>query len=211
MGAYVTCILNWLEAYSGVITAIATLMIGGFTYTLWRSTRKLWKEAEASRIISKDSADAAKGSADAAMIAAEAAKKSADALPRIERPYIFVDGDKHTLSGNMRYTELVFKNYGKTPAIITRIQTRLVRKVEGEPNKPDYLSTPISVNIVIESTSGWAHREQPSQYLDIRWYYGCAEYKDIFGDIHKTWFGFNAIPGHGNNSQFGGDEFNGYD
>ena len=39
-------LVEWLETHDGAITALATIAIAGFTYTLYRSTEKLWKAGE---------------------------------------------------------------------------------------------------------------------------------------------------------------------
>jgi hypothetical protein len=61
--------------------------------------------------------------------AADAAKKSADALPMIERAYVFVDIDWQNylnVSVNTPINARVrFKNHGNTPAIIRQVHARL--------------------------------------------------------------------------------------
>lgn len=66
-----------------------------------------------------------------ARITAEAAKESSDALPRIERAYLFVDRAetqrlKPSVSGlfHGKPRTIVFKNYGRTPAILHEIGAR---------------------------------------------------------------------------------------
>jgi len=59
-------------------TALATLAVALFTWTLWRSSEKLWRITRISTIATRR--------------AANAARKSADAIQIVERPYIFIWG-----------------------------------------------------------------------------------------------------------------------
>lgn len=58
---------------------------------------------------------------------ADAAKKSADALPTIERAYIFVDAcTPEHVEANMFEVAVSFSNFGKTPAILTKVHGAFV-------------------------------------------------------------------------------------
>jgi hypothetical protein len=51
---YIAIVLIWkaarcLEAHDGLVTAVATIFIAGFTYTLWRATTALTAEARRQR------------------------------------------------------------------------------------------------------------------------------------------------------------------
>jgi hypothetical protein len=101
----------FIDAHNGVVTAIATMFIGLFTYTLKKSTDRMW-------VATKQ--------------AAEVAQKSADALPAIERAYLFLDDEIEanfvnvTREKNGDRMEAVvkfsFRNHGKTPAILKGIK-----------------------------------------------------------------------------------------
>src|SRR5438105_3549458 len=55
-------IFGWIVHHPEPITALATVFIGWFTWTLKESTNRLWEEAKASRAIAKQAADAAEHS-----------------------------------------------------------------------------------------------------------------------------------------------------
>ena len=40
------CVMEWLDLHNGTVSALATLVIAGFTFSLATSTRRLWKAGE---------------------------------------------------------------------------------------------------------------------------------------------------------------------
>lgn len=115
----VISISMWIEKHNGFLAAAATVAIAAFTWNLVRATKKLWKVAQEQSIDMKDSIVASQK-------AAKAAQDSADALPTIERAYIFSNikinkdmSDPDTIRDFE--AELWLKNHGKTPAIIKEI------------------------------------------------------------------------------------------
>lgn len=127
---YAVCLGQFLETHGGTIAALATLLIAFFTFTLWRSTDKLWKESKAAGVTAAIIASAAKESADAA-------KKSADVAERtlidLERPHLFFVPIEHNLREITRGEPAAEKigldirykivNYGRSPAIITAFES----------------------------------------------------------------------------------------
>jgi len=91
------CSAEFLDIHNGSVAAFATIVIAGFTVLLWRSTHKMWKAT-------KDTA--------------QAALKTAEALPTIEKAYLFVDVELRQHEQFKRW-EVIIKIYngGKTPAI----------------------------------------------------------------------------------------------
>src|SRR6185437_13903618 len=75
------------DHWSALITAVATGMIGIFTYTLYRATTGLVESAKIQSDDMKRSIVASENSATAPMAQADIAKK---ALTDIERPYLFI-------------------------------------------------------------------------------------------------------------------------
>ena len=145
----VWCIGTYIDANNGIFTSIGTLTIAGFTYTLWRVGSGQLRELK--RSISENAASVEKqfvimegqmaaltDAAVASKISAGAAEKSANALPSIERAYLFIDeeiklnsvGDARTapagepeLVENANYViKFTFINHGKTPAILEAIR-----------------------------------------------------------------------------------------
>ena len=103
----------WVNANHDNINAFAAVAIAVFTFTLWRSTLKLWEAGEKQIIVASKAADAAKKSA----VVAE------QALYGTEAPFIFIiiaptDGNAIftvTSPQGVEYPEHVsymFHNYG---------------------------------------------------------------------------------------------------
>jgi hypothetical protein len=61
----------------GAITALATVVLAVFTFTLWRTSERQHREMVRASAIAKEAADGA--------------KRSADALPALERAYMFLE------------------------------------------------------------------------------------------------------------------------
>src|SRR4051812_34688666 len=61
-------IREWLHYIEGIVTALATIAIAWFTWTLWQSNERMWGTTK---------------------VAADAAKASAAALPIIEGAYVY--------------------------------------------------------------------------------------------------------------------------
>ncbi len=120
---------------SAFLTALATIAIAAFTYTLYKATSGL---VEAAQIQSNDM----KSSIAAAEKAGAAAKKSAEIsetlLTDLERPWIFIHLHPH-LGGEddhkfkLPYVLFDIANYGRMPAIVDQCHIALGR---GE-TKPD--------------------------------------------------------------------------
>jgi hypothetical protein len=112
----VRCTGHVLYEYRDAITAIATVFIAAFTFTLWRSTKRMTQAtAESVRIAERSLAD-------------------------LERPYIYVfnpSGFKIDLNREdpFNYFQYSIANYGKTPA---RIESAFVGISAGiGPKHPD--------------------------------------------------------------------------
>lgn len=111
-------------------TALAGIAVAFFTFTLWRSTDRLWRagrdqirqarSAAADQLAQMTVAnDAARDSAEAAVRSARAAEQS---LTGLERPYIFIFSvgpmEDDSAEGGWWRVPYTIANYGKTPAII---------------------------------------------------------------------------------------------
>jgi hypothetical protein len=143
-----------LDHWTALIAAIATVAIGIFTYTLKRSTDKLWEAGERQLEHAKDEAFSAsfnrlkeetrlqeqieilRRSAEAS---AEHARIAGAALTQLERPYVFifgVRGIKQDASSKDFFVEYTVANYGKMPAIIEAPHIGFVISERGEPPIP---------------------------------------------------------------------------
>ena len=143
----------------------------------------------------------------AATKAARAAQKSADAIPDVERAYMFFEDIEgkgftfKTLSGRtvilpIKDYTVIYKNSGRTPAIITR--TRLGCDVFAEPPLPTSAKdTEVPSGAVVSAGVKWprgavsitkemvlrAEAEKSTIYL-----YGEITYRDIFKQERRTWY-----------------------
>jgi hypothetical protein len=119
-----------------LITAFATVAIGYFTFTLKKSTDKLWEAGERQLDHAKDEAfsgalrnlreEARLGEQieilrQSAEASAEHARIAGAALTQLERPYVFIFGVrviKRDAQSRDFFVEYTVANYGKMPAII---------------------------------------------------------------------------------------------
>lgn len=113
-------VVKTLDHHEGTVVGLGTLFVAAFTWALVRSTNRLWEEAKATSKIAVASANAAKESADAAVAAS---------IPVLE-PFI-TQGPLHPLDAGQCQQEFtaiadfVFRNLGKTPAIVQEVRAGL--------------------------------------------------------------------------------------
>jgi hypothetical protein len=138
--------------------------------------------------------------------AANAARDAARASPRIERAYVFLDGDGmrcKTEGGEMLINiNLAFRNFGKTPATIGGINGRYFYSLNRYIDRLSAKDGEVPPGIIIGPSKPWAapaklnatiqeiqEAEDGSGYL-----YLCVEllYVDIFGESHITGFCWEA-------------------
>jgi hypothetical protein len=127
------CTGHVLYEYRDAITALATVFIAAFTYTLFAATKGLVETAKIQSEDMKRSIVASEISATAATTQAEVARKS---IADIERPYLFVfnvgrltvqdfyDHDEGEV-GYILKTTYDVANHGKIPAIIESLRFNL--------------------------------------------------------------------------------------
>ncbi|WP_156824735.1 hypothetical protein [Methylocystis rosea] len=140
---------SFVESHNGAITAIASIAVAVFTWTLWQSSEKMW-------IVTKIAADAAELSAKAA-IGVELPILGIDApdLNRIDAP---VPKDGPYGSANLeglpdRYSVISWmhlRNAGRTPAFATDFAIGwCIAQVQ--PQKPSFdLVVPLDAGNIIE-------------------------------------------------------------
>lgn len=156
-------------------------------------------------------ADAAKRSADAARDAADAAKKSAEIIPVTERPFVFVlstgsDFRPSFFVGAKPTIELVFHNYGRTPANLHHlfIGFRALDHLPSEADTAVYVGdsdSKFEMEVIIGADASWnAPRTPCHEKFDqdtalavtagrLNFYFwGSFVYRDIFGRNHATYF-----------------------
>ena len=117
-----------------MVTAAAAVATAFFGYALWRSTDKLWAETKRLAGGAEDQHKTLKDSVEVAGRAADAAKRSADVAVASERAWLILDYDiampRLDPTGDEKFYTLTFRfrNFGKTPAIITDIARDVVYK-----------------------------------------------------------------------------------
>lgn len=201
---------HFLDAGAAVISALATIAIGGFTYTLWRSTDKLWKAGE-------DQLEATKRAAKAAEKSALVAERT---LNDIERPYIFAEITGGTLPDpdTVVLPEINFTltNYGRTPAVLKRSCDQILVVTELPP-EPPYSTIREGEMIIGAGDSKPFTRTitfRGSEIHQIRggeatlFLFGYVIYEDVFDRIHTKGFGFRFGRNLKSFNVAGGDAYN---
>ncbi len=200
-----------LDRHKEVINAFATSILALFTVILAVATVFLWKSSEKHAIHMEASVDAAKSSVDIA-------KRAAENISVIERAYLLLDSGfipsiltrnpiieiNGVIHQNPRpdyeFTiDFGFKNYGKTPAIITNLNIRIdyFREI---PEKLAQFANILVNRFIVEpgkdavhewSTNGfvrhfeWQRASEGNGYV---LFIGCVTYRDVFNDVRETYF-----------------------
>jgi hypothetical protein len=171
------CSLIFFDKDSGALTALATIAIAWFTWTLRQSNEKLWG---------------------ATKIAADAAKQSADALVTAERAYVSVKQPETKLIFDHQSRTLislrvwvVWKNSGSTPAGPMRSLIGATFTPDAttftfpDADKPDPEIIQMVLGPEAEITSGWVDigAEQVRGIVDQtghEFVWGWTIYRDVF-------------------------------
>jgi hypothetical protein len=206
----------WDHADPNAATAFAAIFIAIVTVMLWRSSEKLWS-------VTNVAADAARRSADALMAAERAQLLSIVEVSNI--PHILSELGRSdrpqaggTATSEKPVVQYVFKNYGKTPAILKDISHEL-RHWKQPPDELRYipLSTPPKERAVIAGGS-----TEPLQCAlvvplgaeaaaTIRagdsffWLFGRVVYDDAFGKEREHRFLYRYRTGYGFQPYYHGD------
>jgi hypothetical protein len=122
------CRFIWENAGHDNVLAFGTIAVSVFTYTLWRSTNKLWEAGERQSGLTKDSIDLARG------------EFNASHRPRMRLKHAwFVDQTAWRLNGPLEIN-LDFVNVGNANALITWVnyQSILIPIGRRLPPRPPY-------------------------------------------------------------------------
>jgi len=141
-------------------------------------------------------------------ISARAAKDSADALVASERAWVMLKVDFNRLLGQALdgdistcvYVDIVFRNFGKTPALIDEVCCNL-GLFDWFPETQDFASMEPYDSVPEEIRAG--KRSKPRLYQpqcigqktsdNVMMIYGIVKYRDIFGHKRSTTFGYSVI------------------
>jgi len=191
VGTYRDCLGIVFDDHGEAVIAAFTIVLALSTIGLWLSTEKLWSVTR---------------------MTAKAAQDSADALPVIERAYIFIKPEivfppdfwwrKDTdVAANTISVKYVFTNHGKTPAVIRSIDARFNMWTDAPDNIQHMPSKILGGEPVLEASESTSPDEEFIQrkltaieveaienghaYL---WFYGSIIYEDIFKKKRVTRF-----------------------
>jgi hypothetical protein len=190
-----------LEAYNGLLTAIATIFIAWFTLTLRRSTDRLWKAA------------------------IDQGRLTESALAQLEGPLIDISKIETNLTvggfvDKPPSVSVHFKNHGRGPATISVINCRFM-VAEEIPSEPQYLAGAISSTTLIlgagqETDAPYIYElETPpgepgtgTQLVGYLLFFGLIEYRGFFGGTHTFAFGCAPDRKHNTFEAQGGATYN---
>jgi hypothetical protein len=189
---------KFFDHYSALIAAIATGFIAYFTFTLKRSTDKLWDAGEKQISVAKQSAEAASLNAKAVLRAEQShvfpiiKQESIVELIRLWGRHDSSPGlDRDIIQGiGLSYH---FKNYGRTPAIIKMVSHQLVHSADPPVHYP--LIVPVPVDKILgpgdatdepmvcslESAFSVADAMSVLRGKTTIWFCGFVAYDDLFG------------------------------
>lgn len=194
----------WLIIFNGLLVIIVFLQ----WWWMRRQVKWMRKSAEIAKDALTDNLraiEASERAAEAAETAAKAAKDSADALPAMERAYIFVnvrrkEEQKEFVVGK-NFCAIVVLNEGKTPAILKRVN-KLAKVFVYPYTIPEYPCVPYPKMPVVEDII--ARRDL--RWIDVDFILtqeelnhinsgsgvliclGCIQYEDVLGKLHETGF-----------------------
>jgi hypothetical protein len=151
----------------------------------------------------KQTVEEMKSATIATTVAAKAAQDSADALPAIERAYIFIV-PKIIITFGRRETYYHCVNHGKTPAIINGIERHFDPSID-PPDNTNFRANFLDANEVVIAAGERYPREQDAVIPlpiqtgnmddalgtpepDFLWFYGTIVYGDVFGEQRFTRF-----------------------
>ncbi len=193
---------RWLTA-STVALAVFTLLLFGATFLMWVATYKLAKSAEMESrrraVEMTDSLAIARTSADAASKSADVAEKT---LKLTQRGFIgFSNFVVKGLQSNKQPEKFSFltKNVGNTTIDMTGVvvRQRVARNVSELPSTNNLIAEKcclplgprqdcgMPVNTAEITNDELADVLSGKKFL---WFYGYAEYRDIFGELHRSGF-----------------------
>jgi len=169
-----------------VLTALATIIMAVFTWRLWWSTDKLWKEAKAASEIARKSA--------------RAALIQASTMRSAERGYAKISHcnplNLEVISDSLRF-QMEIKNWGRTPIQVTHVflSTYVVDVGDPLPPKPPYgISKPFHAFLVsMEPLYFWMNvlgsigdqKREIQEGNKTLYLIGYVDYSDKFGNKHR--------------------------
>jgi hypothetical protein len=207
-------IIKALDEHSELLTALFTLVVGGFTWLLWYSTHKLWEESRTAGETAKKSADAA---ADLARVNIKSrlpvvgwvGAKLID-IPGWEAFGINIDSRRDPIPPGMLPAVceplVLLKNAGPTNIAVTFVRFRWV-VAHRLPPQPFYDGM-VPAGYFMEVGMQWIKSEEyltitQEEEADIKsgkrhlWLYGFCRYDDFLDEWHDIRFCYRWDTKHG--------------
>jgi hypothetical protein len=200
--AHIRCTLRLIHHLHGVFTALFTLALAAFTWTLWRATDQ----------IGRDTTNAANASAKNFTASERAYVKISHLPPGLS----FESGDGTVFAS----INLEIKNHGRTPARITkvRIKSRHFLPADPMPVEADYgdaIDPNATEQFLVTGDYFYSGGTLPldrgyydliSRGIEILWVYGYVDYIDIFGQRHRAGYARYFDPSLDNQSRYRTEE-----
>jgi hypothetical protein len=201
---HVACGRVTADGNDGAITALATIVVAVFTFTLWRSTTGMLRITEEQRADLERSIAAAEKSARAAGVSAEIAVQH-------QRPWLFISIDSTELMFTVESTSVRvkyrFENYGESIADINYYYVDI--EIGDAPHEPrPILAQPHEFSESYVRPGGKTAQLEVAfpriisrnevrniKSRDTRmWIVGFILYRDIFGDNHCSPYCYSYDP-----------------
>jgi len=176
---YARCFADAVHHSHGIITALATIIIGIFTFTLWRATDRL-------RILAEGQEDAIKKQQRAYL---DSGPGGGDGLMATLSDLTAVREKTRIIKGRQIGIRLQVTNHGRTPATLIKMCWH-VRPLKNLPREPEYTRW---FDAGMKITPGKVFTTRYRLNYDLDWQetyvaYGRIEYTDVFGDAHHHGF-----------------------
>jgi hypothetical protein len=212
---HTNCVVVSAHENEGPLTLLATILIAGFTGTLWFETNKLWRAGERHIATAEKSANAAKRSADALinierpwMVAAmgdvniyEIIKDAADGDGvGLDIPIRFVNEGRTTAFLHSFYGEVAVSGHSKPPSGFSSASGNDMQSIG--PGKSAIFRIGVGINM---------DRECATNILDgneVMWFFGYLEYYDFFREKRTTAFCYEFNIALARITQWGGEKEN---
>jgi hypothetical protein len=203
---------NLLDNHAGAIAAFATIAIAAFTWTLWRSTDKLWDanerqlrhavvESQRARVYRLKDEDRIREQIKISRDSANAALLNAEALINSERARLYAVVERSNLYDTVGFAGLIdqkmddefvstrpsldffIKNLGRTPGIMTEVSYQLIQGSQSQ-STWEYAVRDTIVDPVIDGGKD----TQPPTPCGLETVYRVRDAKDAMNGVRPFYF-----------------------
>ena len=207
------CTFHSLNAYSGVVTAMAGIVVAGFTGTLWWSTEKLWSAGEDQRGLIQEQA----------AISKRQVEISERSLTISEWPYLFMQKQhfitpwSNTPVFGFTRAEYVIEIHGDSPAIIRQISENMFFEEHLPTATSENSKSWLVVDQIYKPGETWSSSVQCNRHITDselcspkRYFFLTLViiYDDLFGHQHEMACAYRTVASGGSGFICGGAEYN---